>query len=385
MSSNRSWVRWRRASLVVSVLALVALLAAGAAQAVPAPPTATTDPATNVTQTSATLNGKVDPNEDATTWFFQWRKVGDATWTNTTGGTVNGTDPVAVSETITGLQPNTRYEYRVVADNTLSLTPVEGNIVTFTTLAQPTISIGDRVVVEGHTGSQDVSVAVTLSAPSSQTVTVSYFGSPDPGAPATPDQDYVANVSGTLTFAPGETTKPIVVTVMGDAIDEVEERLLINLQSPQNASIADGQAVLTIDDDDGPSISIDDVAKLEGTAAPVSTPFEFEVRLSAPSPQAITVQYTTVPDTAAQGNDYLPASGTLVIPPGASARTITVHVTPDTAPESPERFVVQLAAPTEATIVDGVAVGTIVNDDTFAPPPPPPPPPPPAVAVPVLA
>ena len=54
----------------------------------------------------------------------------------------------------------------------------------------------------------------------------------------------------TLTFAPGETTQTVTVTVNGDLLDEVDETFTVNLSGADNATIADGQGVGTITDDD---------------------------------------------------------------------------------------------------------------------------------------
>ena len=57
------------------------------------------------------------------------------------------------------------------------------------------------------------------------------FRSPVPtvnGTATTSDNDYVAN-SGTLTFAPGETTKTITIEVKGDSKKEADERFYLDL------------------------------------------------------------------------------------------------------------------------------------------------------------
>jgi hypothetical protein len=63
--------------------------------------------------------------------------------------------------------------------------------------------------------------------------------------------DYVA-ASGTLTFAPGETTKSIAVTVNGDTLLEPVETFHVDLSGVSQASIGDGQGVGTIVNDDLP-------------------------------------------------------------------------------------------------------------------------------------
>lgn len=75
-------------------------------------------------------------------------------------------------------------------------------------------------MTEGNSGTVVVNVPVTLSAPAASTVTVQHT-TLDTGAAgiATAGVDYVPT-SGTVTFAPGETTKSVPVTVNGDLIDE---------------------------------------------------------------------------------------------------------------------------------------------------------------------
>ena len=142
------------------------------------------------------------------------------------------------------------------------------------------ISIGDVTVTEGNTGTRAATFTVTLSAASTQTVTVAYATG---NGTATAGSDYQA-ASGTLTFAPGETSKTITVLVNGDRLGEPNETFFVNLSSPTNATIADGQGVGTIVDDE-PRISISDVTKAEGKKGQ-TTLFTFTVTLSAAYDQA---------------------------------------------------------------------------------------------------
>src|SRR5262249_31348552 len=91
----------------------------------------------------------------------------------------------------------------------------------------------------------------------------------------------------------------------------------------------------------------------------------FVVSLSNTTDQPVTVQYATANGTAtAANNDYVPASGTLTIPAKTSSATINITVIADQTQESDETFFVNLSSPTNATIADAQAVGTIQNDDT---------------------
>ena len=99
---------------------------------------------------------------------------------------------------------------------------------------------------EGNSGSQDVTFGVSLSAASGKSVQV-HWATAD--GTATQPGDYAA-AAGDLTFAPGETSKSVTVHVNGDTVVEPDERFVVNLSSPVNATLADAQATSTIRNDD---------------------------------------------------------------------------------------------------------------------------------------
>ena len=98
-------------------------------------PSASTSNASNVQRTTATLNGKVTPNGDSTSYWFEYSTdtlLGNlvvATTHKVAAG--SGTNPMNVSADVTGLLPNTTYGVRLVALNTIGIT--HGDIVTFKT------------------------------------------------------------------------------------------------------------------------------------------------------------------------------------------------------------------------------------------------------------
>ena len=124
----------------------------------------------------------------------------------------------------------------------------------------PELSIDDATVSEGDSGTVTATFTVTLSAPSDQIVAVAFATADDTAS--SPD-DYLPS-AGPLVFTPGQTTQSLSVTVNGDTLDEVNETYFVNLSEPVNATIADGQGLGTITDDDGPSISIADATVTEG-------------------------------------------------------------------------------------------------------------------------
>ncbi|HEV7377640.1 MAG TPA: Calx-beta domain-containing protein [Pyrinomonadaceae bacterium] len=274
--------------------------------------------------------------------------------------TVKSQSAVDASPLAGPVDPYTGASYKVVGNLNCS------NGSTPTT---PTLSINDVAVTEGNAGTTNATFTVTLSAASASAVTVKYDTA---NGTATAGSDYQA-ATGTLTFAPGDTSKTITVAVNGDTTAEADETFAVNLSNPTNATIADGQGIGTIQNDDQPpptppTISINDVAVTEGNTG--TTDAIFTVSLSAVSNSTVTVKYDTADGTATTANsDYQSKSGTLTFAPGESSKTISVAVNGDTSVEPDETFSVNLSAPTNATIADAQGIGTIRNDDVPPPPP----------------
>jgi hypothetical protein len=124
---------------------------------------------------------------------------------------------------------------------------------TWTVVTASELSINDVTVLEGNSGTSNAVFTVSLSAASATAVTVD-FATAD-GTAVTPS-DYTS-ASGTLTFAPGETTKMITVLVNGDTLVEPDETFFVNLSNALGATIADGQGMGTIVNDDLPPPVLD--------------------------------------------------------------------------------------------------------------------------------
>jgi CSLREA domain-containing protein len=221
----------------------------------------------------------------------------------------------------------------------------------------PSLSVNDPTVVEGT----PATFTVTLAPPSALPVTVAYATS---DGSAVAGSDYTA-ASNTLTFAPGETSKTIAVTTLGDAVAEPEEQFQITLSSPSGATIGDGSGTATIVDDDGaPRVTIGNATASEGNSG--TTPLTFTIDLSHPSASTIDVTWATADGTATNGSDYTAAGGTVTFAAGETSKTILVSALTDTVVESDETFLVRLTGATNATITDDEGVGTITNDDGVA-------------------
>jgi subtilisin-like proprotein convertase family protein len=224
----------------------------------------------------------------------------------------------------------------------------------------PDVSIDDQSITEGNAGTSTLSFNVTLSHASSDTVSVDYTTTG--GTATTADGDYVA-ASGTVTFDPGQTAKTVDVTVNGDLTHESDETFTVDLSNTSNAGVADasGQGIIT-NDDQVPDISIDDQSVTEGDAG--TSTLTFNVTLSNPSDQTVTVDYATTDGTATTADgDYVAASGAVTFNPGQTAKTVDVTVNGDLTHESDETFTVDLSSPSNGNVLDGSGAGTITNDD----------------------
>lgn len=115
--SKHLLARVRRRGRVALVAAVALALLAPAAATAAARPTVRTTKASNVDQLTARLTGTVNPNDRATTYFFEYGTTtlyGAATPANPVG---DGHSTVAAASDIGGLAPATRYHYRLVAQN----------------------------------------------------------------------------------------------------------------------------------------------------------------------------------------------------------------------------------------------------------------------------
>ena len=108
------------------------------------------------------------------------------------------------------------------------------------------LSINDVSITEGNSGTTNANFTVTLAPANNQTVTVNFTTA---NGTATAPGDYTAT-SGTLTFAPNETTKTISVPVKGDTLVEPDETFFVNLSGATVATISDAQGQGTIVNDD---------------------------------------------------------------------------------------------------------------------------------------
>jgi hypothetical protein len=205
-------------------------------------------------------------------------------------------------------------------------------------------------------------VTVTRTGGSSGTSTIQYATA---DGTATAGSDYTAT-SGTLTFAPGESSKTINIPVINDNVFEGNETLSIALSNPGGDGpvelIDPASAVLTIQDNEGmPSFSSAGIV-LEEPRIVGSATGTITVQLSHPTAQTATVNYSTANASATAGSDYVATSGTLTFAPLETTKTFTVQVLADqNYTELNEFFLVNFTNPTNVWTATSSVNVTIIN------------------------
>ncbi|MGC8886730.1 MAG: Calx-beta domain-containing protein [Verrucomicrobiia bacterium] len=182
---------------------------------------------------------------------------------------------------------------------------------------------------------------------------------------ATPGLDYT-NVSGTLTFAEGETMQTFLVPVVDDRDIESPETVLLTLSNPTSGATLDFQstAILTIISDDSlvqfsaPTYTVNENA-VSGFAA-------IEVQRLGSTNGFASVMVQVVGGTATAGVDYTDSSGRITFNPGESSKLFIIPILNDLLVEGNETVLLRLTAPS-AGVALGLANATLtIIDDDFA-------------------
>ena len=168
------------------------------------------------------------------------------------------------------------------------------------------------------------------------------------------DQDIVAGFFG---LPPGTSGTQVLINTGGGNFQES-----VTLLRPDFGS----SAVFAADFDGDGRV---DLANFGGSAMYVYlglTPIVavFDVTLSDPATQVVTVDFVTQDVTAMDPSDFFDFSGTVTFLPGTTTQQVSVRLVSDGISELDENFVVNLSNPTNATVGDSQGHARIVNDDT---------------------
>ena len=224
------------------------------------------------------------------------------------------------------------------------------------------ISIDDPTIAEGSSGNTDLTFTVSLDKPQIAAVTVDYSIT---GGTATSGDDYTILADGTLTFATGETSKTLVIKVIGDTNVEPNETIELTLTNATGAAlIADASGTATITNDDSASLTTADISANEDDGTVTVT-----LSLDNGVQGGFTVNVSTTDGTATTtDSDYTAISGEVLTFAGTAGETQAFYITlgTDTKLEANETLTVAmstLAATTLGVDITDQATVTITNDD----------------------
>ena len=220
--------------------------------------------------------------------------------------------------------------------------------------------VNDPSVVEGTGGTNAMAFTVALNVPAAQTVTVNYQTA---DGTALAGQDYTA-CSGTLSFAPGQTSKTVLVPVVTDSVIESNESFTLRLSGTTNAQLIKPSSFASIVDDDTPVVpvlSISNPRVVEGNSG--TTQLVFTVTLNTPVlDKTVSVKLSTLNGSATAGSDYQARSEVVTFAPGETTKDFVVTVYGDAVVEGNETMYVSLSQANVA-LKTTAAIGLILNDD----------------------
>ena len=187
----------------------------------------------------------------------------------------------------------------------------------------------------------------------------------------TGDGDHVAAADegpAALVIPKDATAAAFIVATVNDDADEPDGAAVVTVEAGAGYTVGDpASASVEVKDDDVPStvpaLSVGDSTAKEGGRLPI---MPFTVRLAPAAQGPVRVYVSTRPSTpvsAEPGQDYAPGSSDLTFRAGETEKVVWIRIYDDSHDEGSETFEVVLSNARGAAIGDGVAVGTIVNDD----------------------
>src|SRR5688500_7795471 len=114
-------------------------------------------------------------------------------------------------------------------------------------IAPAQLSVLPASAPEGDAGTTSLIFTLTLDQAETVPVSVDFMTSDGTATSEGAAADFQA-VSGMVTFDPGETSKNVIVPIIGDTVPEGPETLTLNLSNPQNAELASSEVTGTIND-----------------------------------------------------------------------------------------------------------------------------------------
>ncbi|MEO2019206.1 MAG: Calx-beta domain-containing protein, partial [Fuerstiella sp.] len=225
----------------------------------------------------------------------------------------------------------------------------------------PTVSLSVAPSDISETGgTTDVTATLSFAALTDVTVNLLVTGTATGGG-----VDY--DLSATqITILAGDLTGFETITSVNDNVDEVDETVVVDVDTVAGAVPAGVQQVtVTIqDDDDAPTVSVTaiDPAIVENGGVA-----EFTVQLSAISTVPITVDLGTGGTAVGGGQDYDTSSLQLEFAPGVTVGSVFVTAVEDALFETDETVLIGVIGATNATVIGTPQASTIITDNDSQP------------------
>ena len=235
-----------------------------------------------------------------------------------------------------------------------------------------TLSIADVSVDEGDVGPTALTFTVTLSEPTTETVSVEWATADDTAK--TTDGDYVGVSNTTRHLRSGR---------QGEDGDGRGQRRHHRTRATRLSSSTSRTPPAPPSPTPRPRARSSTTTRCPRSRSGTSrwpratetswhgTAFVFPVTLSNPSSQSVQASWGTLTGTAVPGatlaEDYVSNTGSITFLPGEVTLNIVVQVHADEVPEADETFSVVLSLPSGGTLLKGQGMGTILNDDATNP------------------
>ncbi len=223
----------------------------------------------------------------------------------------------------------------------------------------PVISISDTSVTEGKSGTKNATFIVSLSGLSGVVTTVDYMTA---DGTAIAGSDYTKVDSTTISFAPGETTKEIVIPIIGDTIEESDETFKINLSNAVNAKLSSTNSSATgniLNDDTPVSLAVTDA-----NAAEANTDIgKFVITRTGDLTKEQKVGYK-LSGKAINGKDYQSLTEIAIFAAGVDKAVVDIKPIDDKIYEGDEALTLTIS--TDDYVVTGANTGTVTIADNDA-------------------
>lgn len=331
-------------------------------------------------------------------YFSRKNTAGDLTVSYAiAGNAVNGSDYDLISGTITipdgasgaDLLISPVNDTAVEGTETVTLTVLSGSGYGVDLPSAATLYIGDNETLPISVGYQTATgttteapgalgeyrdIAVTLTAPSTDAVTVEYTSGGGTAAGDDIDWTFVdaANANtpipgGTLVFPPGTTSQTVRIKVRNDGVAEGNETVILDLNNARFARLSSTleKHTLTISDANDPPARVRFVVAASTRGEGDGTEPLLMAVLDRPLTTAATVNYSTS-GTASAGSDFTLAPGPLTFAPGETVKLLPFSLLTDGVPELAETVAITLADPSNS-VLGSPATHTLTISDSNRP------------------